>query len=59
MLDLLCLKVEVLMFFLMFGLGFSFLFGLNARFTQVSELSYSSSLQDAFLLGGLFSLTFP
>lgn len=58
--DLLCLKVEVLMFFLMFGLGFGFLFGLNARFTQVSELSYSSSLQaTAFLVGGLLSLMFP
>lgn len=58
--DLLCLKVEVLMFFLMFGLGFGFLFGLNARFTQVSELSYSSSLQGiAFLLGGVFSSMFP
>lgn len=58
--DLLCLKVEVLMFFLMFGLGFGFLFGFNARFTQVSELSYSSSLQaTAFLVGGLLSLMFP
>lgn len=58
--DLLCLKVEVLMFFLMFGLGFGFLYGLIARFTQVSELSYSSSLQaTAFLVGGLLSLMFP
>jgi len=48
--DLLCLKVEVLMFFLMFGLGFGFLFGFNARFTQVSELSYSSSLQATALM---------
>jgi len=58
--DLLCLKVEVLMFFLMFGLGFGFLFGLIVRFTQVSELLYSYWLQGAaFLLGGLFSLMFP
>lgn len=58
--DLLYSKILVLMFFLMFGLGFGFLFGFNARFTQVSELSYSSSLQGiAFLLGGLLSLSFP
>lgn len=58
--DLLYSKILVLMFFLMFGLGFGFLFGLNARFTQVSELSYSSSLQGiAFLLGGVFSSMFP
>ena len=58
--DLLYSKILVLMFFLMFGLGFGFLYGLIARFTQVSELSYSSSLQGiAFLLGGLLSLSFP
>jgi len=58
--DLLYSKILVLMFFLMFGLGFGFLYGLIARFTQVSELSYSSSLQGiAFLLGGLLSLMFP
>lgn len=58
--DLLYSKILVLMFFLMFGLGFGFLFGFNARFTQVSELSYSSSLQaTAFLVGGLLSLMFP
>lgn len=58
--DLLYSKILVLMFFLMFGLGFGFLYGLIARFTQVSELSYSSSLQGiAFLLGGVFSSMFP
>lgn len=57
--DLLYSKIFVLMFFLMFGLGFGFLYGLPARFTQVSELSYSSDLQAAFLLGGLFSLILP
>lgn len=58
--DLLYSKILVLMFFLMFGLGFGFLYGLIARFTQVSELSYSSSLQaTAFLVGGLLSLMFP
>jgi ABC-type multidrug transport system permease subunit len=44
----------------MFGLGYGFLFGLPDRFKQVSELSYSSSLQGiAFLFGGLFSSMFP
>jgi ABC-type multidrug transport system permease subunit len=44
----------------MFGLGYGFLFGLPDRFKQVSELSYSSSLQGiAFLLGGVFSSMFP
>lgn len=58
--DLLYSKILVLMFFLMFGLGYGFLYGLIARFTQVSELSYSSSLQGiAFLLGGVFSSMFP
>ncbi len=57
--DLLYSKIFVLMFFLVFGLGFGFLYGLPARFTQVSELSYSSSLQAAFFLGGLFSLILP
>lgn len=58
--DLLYSKILVLMFFLMFGLGYGFLFGLPDRFKQVSELSYSSSLQGiAFLLGGVFSSMFP
>lgn len=57
--DLLSSKIFVLMFFLIFGLGYGFLFGLPARFKQVSELSYSSDLQAAFLLGGLFSSVFP
>lgn len=57
--DLLSSKIFVLMFFFMFGLGFGFLYGLPARFTQVSELSYSSWLQSAFMFGGISSLILP
>lgn len=59
--DLLCSKILVLMYFFMFGLGFSFLYGLIARFAQVSELSYSYNvwLQPAFLVGGITALTLP